>query len=147
MEVIGNMVKEDFARAEAWLRENLLAQELLKRSHFKEKTFKALLFHYWSEDATFDEIAKKLRIQQPGAWKCYRRGTDSIIHSFFTLKLALYAGVLDLETAQLFIDDLLDFVSFRRGEVDDEEFRERIERRMVELLRKFREKPPRRKTR
>jgi hypothetical protein len=62
------------------------------------------------------------------------------MRSFSTLKLAFLAGVLDLETAQLFIDDLLDYVSFRRGEIDGEKFRDRIERRMVELLRKFQEK-------
>jgi hypothetical protein len=131
------MPKEDFVKAEAWLHENLLAQELLKLSHLKEKTFRALLYHSWSKDSTFDEIAKRLKIQQPGAWKCWQRGNDSIMRSFFTLKLALYAGILDLETAQLIIDDLLDYISLKQGEIEEEEFRDRVERRMIDLLRKF----------
>ncbi len=135
------MTSEEFAKTESWLSENLLAQELLKRSYFKDKTIKALLFYSSKDDATFDEIAEVLKIQQPGAWKCWKRGSGAILRAFCTMKLALLAGVLDLETADLLTDDLLDFTSFKRGDLDIEEFRDRVERRMVTLLRKF-ESPP-----
>lgn len=133
------MSGEDFARADAWLRDSLFVQELLKHSHFKEKTFRALLFKTWSGDATFEKIAVRMGINQPGAWKCCQRGQNSILRSFVTLKLALVAGVLSEEVADLFILDLQDFLDSKRGEISEDEFRDRVERRMVTLQRKFEE--------
>ncbi len=130
------MTNDEFAKSEAWLKESLLAQELLKQSYFREKTFKALLFHSSKEDATFDEVAEVLKIQQPGAWKCYNRGRDSVFRAFFTIKLALLAGVLDLDTADHLTDDLFDFSSFKRGDLEKEEFRARVEQRMADMYRK-----------
>lgn len=127
------MPREEFARAEKWVRENLLARALLERSHLDEKTLKAMLLHYWSEGATFEELAERLRIQRPGAWKRWRRGRDAIMRSFYTLELAVYAGILEAETAELIVDDMLDYVTLARGEGDMEELRNRIEKRMVQL--------------
>jgi hypothetical protein len=131
------MPKEEIARAEKWLRENLLARELLKRSHLNEKTLKALLLYSWSEGATFEEIAKRLRVQQPGAWKRWRRGRESVMRSFYTIELAIYAGVLEARTAEIIIDDLLDYLALSRGEGNVDELRERIERRMVQLAKEI----------
>lgn len=134
MEVIGGqMPKEEFVRAEKWLSENLLARALLERSHLNEKTLKILLLHYWSKGATFEEIAKRLRSQQPGVWKRWQRGRDMVMRSFYTIELAIYAGVLEVETAELMVDDLLDYISLSRGEGNMDELRDRIERRMVQL--------------
>jgi len=120
---------------EEWLRENLLAHALLERSHLDEKTLKAMILHSWNKDASFAEIAKRLKMQKPGAWKRWRSGRDAIMRSFYTIELAIYAGVLDVETAELLIDDLLDYTSLARGEGNVEEIRDRIERRMVQLAR------------
>ncbi len=130
------MPREEFTRAEKWLRENLLARALLERSHLDEKTLKTMLLHYWSEGATFEELAERLRVQRPGAWKRWRRGRDAIMRSFYTIELAVYAGVLETETAELMVDDMLDYVTLSRGEGDLDELRDRIERRMVELTKK-----------
>ncbi|MDH5443721.1 MAG: hypothetical protein OEX16_05425 [Hadesarchaea archaeon] len=130
------MPREEFARAEKWLRENLLARALLERSHLDEKTLKTMLLHYWSEGATFEELAKKLRMQRPGAWKRWRIGRDAVMRSFYTIELAVYAGILEAETAELMVDDLLDYVTLARGEGNLDELRDRIERRMVELTKK-----------
>jgi hypothetical protein len=127
------MTREEVAKAEKWLRGNLLAQELLKRSHINEKTLKALLLHSWSDSTTFEEIAKRLNIQQPGAWKRWQRGRDDVMRSFYTLELAIYAGVLEAETAEVLVDDLLDYTSLSKGEGNVEELRDRIERRMIQL--------------
>jgi len=110
------MPREEFVRAEKWLRENLLARALLERSHLDEKTLKTMLLHYWSEGATFEELAEKLRMQRPGAWKRWQRGRDAIMRSFYTLELAVYAGILEAETAELMVDDMLDYVTLARGE-------------------------------
>ncbi len=127
------MPKEEFTRAEKWLQENLLARALLEKSHFDEKTLKTMLLHYWSEGATFEELADRLRIQRPGAWKRWRKGRDAIMRSFYTLELAIYAGILETETAELIVDDMLDYVTLARGEGDMDELRDRIEKRMVQL--------------
>jgi hypothetical protein len=127
------MPREEILKAERWLRGNLLAQELLKRSHIKEETLKAMLMHSWSEDATFETIAKRLGIEQPGAWKRWQRGRDAMMRSFYTIELALYAGVLEADIAEIMIDDLLDYKSLSRGEGNVDEIRDRIERRMVQL--------------
>jgi hypothetical protein len=129
------MSREEFARAERWLRENLLAHVLLERSHLDEKTLKTMLLHYWSEGATFEELAGRLRIQRPGAWKRWRKGRDAIMRSFYTIELAVYAGILEAETAELMVDDLLDYITLARGEGDMDELRDRIEKRMVQLAR------------
>jgi len=126
-----NQGEEELLRAEKWISENLFAKALLKRSHLNEKTLKALLFHSWSENATFEEIAKMLRMQRPGAWKRWRRGYDAIVRSFFTIELAIYAGVLDVETAEFLVDDLVDYIGLARGREDLDELRSRIEKRIV----------------
>ncbi len=131
------MTRGEVAKAEKWLRGNLLAQELLKRSHINEKTLKALLLHSWSDGTTFEEIAKRLNIQQPGAWKRWQRGRDAVMRSFYTIELAIYAGVLEAETAEVLVDDLLDYTSLSKGEGNVEELRDRIERRMVQLAKEI----------
>lgn len=130
------MNEEKFAGAEEWLRDSLLAQELLKRSRMDDKTLKALLFYQLGEN-TFEEISKKLRIQQPGAWKRWKRGKDSIMRSFYTLELAVYAGILDAKAAQFLADDLTDYSNLTRGVGDMEALRDRIERRMVQVTREL----------
>jgi hypothetical protein len=55
------------------------------------------------------------------------------MRSFYTIELAIYAGVLEAETAEVLVDDLLDYTSLSRGEGNVEELRDRIERRMVQL--------------
>lgn len=119
------------------MNENLLARALLERSHLDEKTFKAMLLSYWSEGTTFRELAERLHIQKPGAWKRWRKGKDAVMRSFYTLELAVYAGVLDVETAELMADDLFDYVSLARSEGDLDELRDRIERRMLQFAKKM----------
>jgi hypothetical protein len=130
---------DEFSKAEKWLRESLLARVLLERSHLDEKTLKTMLLYYWNRDATFEELAKRLRIQRPGAWKRWQKGREVIMRSFYTLELAIYAGVLEAETAELLLGDLQDYSSLAQGEGDLGELRDRIEKRMVELTKK----PPR----
>jgi hypothetical protein len=130
------MKSDEFSKVERWLRESLLARVLLERSHLDEKTLKTLLLYYWNRDATFEELAKRLRIQRPGAWKRWQRGRDAIMRSFYTLELAIYAGVLEAETAELLLGDLQDYNSLAQGEGDLGELRDRIEKRMVQLTKK-----------
>jgi hypothetical protein len=59
------------------------------------------------------------------------------MRSFYTIELAIYAGVLESGTAEVLIDDLLDYVSLSRGEGNVDELRDRIERRMVQLAREL----------
>ena len=130
-------MREEFKRAESWLEENLFVQELLKRSHLKERTFKALLLRSWAEDATFEEVAERLGINQAGAWKCWQRGKESIIRAYLTLKLAIHAGLLDAEAVDLLIRDLMDYSMILSGEGDREEILYRIERRTIDLIQKL----------
>jgi hypothetical protein len=130
------MMRKEFIKAEKWLNRDMLARALLKRCQFDEKTFKTMLFRYWSENATFEEIAKQLHIGQPGAWKRWRRGLDTIMRSFYTLELAIYAGILDAETAEMLAKDLQDYASIARGEGDLDLVRDRIEKRMLELTKR-----------
>ena len=55
------------------------------------------------------------------------------MRSFYTLELAVYAGILEAETAELMVDDMLDYVTLARGEGNMDELRDRIEKRMVQL--------------
>jgi len=126
---------EEPLKAENWLRGNLLAKALLEKSHLDEKTFRAMLLYYWADDATFGQIARKLHIQRPGAWKRWRKGRDAIMRSFYTIELAIYAGILEKETAEVLIDDLLDYNELAKGPEKADELRDRIERRMVQLAR------------
>ena len=130
-------MRSELQRAERWLEDNLFVQTLLERSHLRPQTFKALLFKSWVPEATFEEIARRLGVNQPWAWKCWKRGRDSIIKSYLTLKLAIHAGLLDAETVELLLDDLLDYRTLLRGEGDREEILYRIERRTLDLLRRF----------
>jgi len=131
------MPEEEFVRAESWLRGNLLAHALLERSHLDEKTLKTMLLHYWKEDTSFSEIAKRLHMQKPGAWKRWKSGRDAVMRSFYTIELAIYAGVLEAETAEVLVDDLLDYTSLSKGEGNVDELRDRIERRMVQLAKEI----------
>lgn len=130
------MVSE-FEKAEKWFEDNLFVQTLLGKSYLKPKTFKALLLKSWVPGATFEEIAKKLKINQPGAWKSWKKGKESIIRSYLTLKLGIHSGLLDPETVELLIHDLIDYQTLLRGEGDREEILSRIERRTLELLRQL----------
>ncbi|MGC8816739.1 MAG: hypothetical protein ACP5PX_02890 [Candidatus Hadarchaeum sp.] len=125
-------------RAGDWLRDNLLAKVLLERSHLDEKTLKAMLLYYWSENPTFEDIGKKLKINRSGAWKRWKKGKNAIMRSFYTIELAIYSGILDRETAEILIDDLIDYNELAKGTGNVEEIRDRIERRMVQLVRNLR---------
>ena len=127
------MPKKPVAQVEKWLRENTFARVLLEKSHLDPKTLEAMSLRCWSEDATFEDLAKKLNIQRPGAWKRWQRGREAVMRSFYTVELAIYAGILETETAELLADDLSDYVSFARGERGADELRDRIEKRMVQL--------------
>ncbi len=129
------MKSDGTAKADNWLRGNLLARALLERSHLDEKTIKAMLLYYWADNATFEDIAKKLKIKRPGAWKRWKRGQSAIMRSFYTIELAIYAGILEKETAEILIDDLIDYNELAKGAGNVDELRDRIERRMVQLAR------------
>ncbi|MEW6222962.1 MAG: hypothetical protein AB1476_06670 [Candidatus Hadarchaeota archaeon] len=130
-------MKNEKTSPEEWLRGDLLARELLKRSGLDEQTLKALLLHGADDKVTFEEIAKKLKIQQPGAWKKWKRGNDLVTRSFYTLELAVYSGILDSKVAQFMADDLTDYADLARGAGDLESLRDRIERRMVQIAREL----------
>lgn len=129
------MKSEESLKAESWLRGNLLARALLERSHLDEKMLRAMLLYYWNEDTSFEEIGKKLRIKRPGAWKRWKKGREAIMRSFYTIELAIYAGILEKETAEILIDDLVDYNELAKGATNVDELRDRIERRMVQLTR------------
>lgn len=129
------MEAEKTPQAVDWLRNNLLAKVLLERSHLDEKTLRAMLLYYWSEDPTFELIGKKLKINRSGAWKRWKKGREAIMRSFYTIELAIYAGILDRETAEILIDDLIDYNELAKGAENVEEIRDRIERRMIQLVR------------
>ncbi|MBC7219058.1 MAG: hypothetical protein H5T49_02845 [Hadesarchaea archaeon] len=57
------------------------------------------------------------------------------MRSFYTIELAIYSGILDRETAEILIDDLIDYNELAKGAGNVEEIRDRIERRMVQLVR------------
>jgi len=119
---------------EKWLRSPFV-RTLLELSHLDERILKTMLLYHWGGDGiTFEKIARRMNIGQPGAWKRWRRGRDAIIRSFYTLELAIYAGVLEPEVAELLAQDLQDLAALARAEGDLEELRRRIERRALELL-------------
>lgn len=118
---------------EGWIKENTLVKTLLDKSGLDKSIFKALLLYYWREEVTFKELARNLGIKKPGAWKRWRKGLDSVIQAFYTIELAVYAGVLDPEIVQLLTEDLQDYVELSKGKGDPEEIRDRIEKRMVEM--------------
>ncbi|MFN4133571.1 MAG: hypothetical protein ACK4GQ_04295 [Candidatus Hadarchaeales archaeon] len=123
---------------EAWLKKDLMAQKLLEMSHLKKETLLPLMYYMQENDITFDKIAKKMKISQPNAWKRYHRAKNEILRSFYTLKLALHAGVLDEKVADLIKDDLLDYLGLLRNEVDEHEAKYRMEKRMIELISRLR---------
>lgn len=116
-----------------WIGKDPLSQMLLERSHLELKVFKTLLLYYQNDEITFEKIAQKLKIKRPGAWKRWKKGLDTIMRSFYTIELAIYAGILDVKTAEILIQDLEDYVKLARGEEDLSELRDRIERRLVEM--------------
>ena len=120
-------------RAEKWLKSDRLAKFLLEKSDLSHEELKTMLFYYWSGGTTFEDLAQKLRIQRPGAWKRWRRGLDTVMRSFYTLELAMYAGILDPEIADIVSQDLRDYASLAREEGGLEEIQSRIEERMVKL--------------
>ncbi len=132
--VLGNK-KGLSGRVEQWLNRDRLAQFLLSKSHFAKRDFQALLLHAWSENLTFESMGKLLGIQRPGAWKRWRRAVDAIFRSFCTIELSLYAGALDPKIAELLIQDLQDYVDLVQQGERPERIRERLELRMIELLR------------
>lgn len=130
---MGGKLQEPGTSVEKWLRDNPLCQILQKRSHLNLDVFKTLLLFYWGEDMTFEKLANELKIQRPGAWKRWKRGLEAIVRSFYTLELAVYAGILDPEIAEMLAQDLQDYASLAKGEGKMEELRDRIEERMVKL--------------
>jgi len=56
-----------------------------------------------------------------------------IMRSFYTIELAMYAGILDPEIADIVSQDLQDYASLAREEGGLEEIQSRIEERMVKL--------------
>jgi hypothetical protein len=128
------MTKEsDKMGVDEWIRDNPLSQALLEGSHLEPEILKALLLYYWGEDMTFEKMARKLKIKRPGAWKRWRKGLDAIMRSFYTIELAIYAGVLDEKTAKILVRDLEDYVELAQGGKDLKGVRDRIEKRMVEM--------------
>jgi hypothetical protein len=123
----------DELKAEKWLKSNKLAKFLLEKSDLSHEELKTMLLYYWSGGTTFEDLARKLRIQRPGAWKRWRRGLDTIMRSFYTLELAMYAGILDSEIADIISQDLQDYASLTREEGGLEEIQSRIEERLLKL--------------
>jgi len=124
---------EDKLTAEKWMKGNRLAQFLLEKSDLTREELKTMLLYYWSGGTTFEDLAQKMRIQRPGAWKRWRRSLDTIMRSFYTIELAMYAGILDSEIADIISQDLQDYASLAREEGGLEEIQSRIEERMVKL--------------
>lgn len=125
----GNEIDE----VEAWIQENPLAKSLLEKSHLDMDTLRAILLYYWNEEISFEELAKKLNLKRPGAWKRWKKGLDSVMRSFYTLELAIYAGVLEIEVVELLAEELLDYIKLARGGEDIDEIRDRLEKRMAEM--------------
>ncbi len=128
--------RDEFVRAEKWMKNNKLARVLLKRSRLDEKTLRAAVLHASSEDASFEEIAERLRMQKSGAWKRWKRGRDEVLRSFNTILLAVYAQLIPLEAAEFLVDQLTDYIAFSRGGEDRAEVRDRIEKRMAQMRRR-----------
>ena len=124
---------EDKLTAEKWIKSSRLAQFLLEKSDLTREELKTMLLYYWSGGTTFEDLAQKMRIQRPGAWKRWRRSLDTIMRSFYTIELAMYAGILDSEIADIISQDLQDYASLAREEGGLEEIQSRIEERMVKL--------------
>ncbi len=120
---------------ESKVEESLFVRELLKRSYLKKRHFRALLLRSRNPELTFEEISRKLGVQQSAAWKCWKKGRDAIFRAFFTLKVAIHAGLLDLDTVDLLLDDLRDYHLLLSGGATLDEVRSRIERRTLELVR------------
>lgn len=120
-------------QVEKWLENDALARVLLERSNLDPRVFKAMLLFYWGDGVTFEKLAEELRIQRPGAWKRWRKGLNAIIRSFYTIELAIYAGILDAEIAEILAQDLQGYASLVRDKGDLEELRDGIEERMVRL--------------
>ena len=118
---------------EKWLKKYPLCRILQEKSYMKRGILEAMLLFYHGEGATFEKIGNELGIEKPGAWKRWRKGVDAIMRSFYTIELAICAGVLEPEAAELLAQDLSDYASLARGEGDAEELRDRIEERMVKL--------------
>ncbi len=127
------MPEDELAKAEKWLKEDRLAHLLLEKSRLNPKVFKTMLLYYWSGGIPFEELAKKLHVQKPGAWKRWRRSLDAIMRSFYTLELAMYAGVLEPEIADIISQDLQDYTSLAREEGGLDEIQSRIEERLVKM--------------
>lgn len=125
--------RNDIDEVEAWIKKDPLAKTLLKKSLLNMDSLKAILLYYWSEDITFRELASKLNLKKPGAWKRWKKGLDLIMGSFYTLELAIYAGILEAEAAELLAEDLQDYVRLARGEGDIDDIRDRLEKRMANL--------------
>ena len=110
-----------------------MAKLLLEKSRLNPEVLKAMLIYYGSGGITFEELAKRMQVQKPGAWKRWQRGRDVVLRSFYTLELAMYAGVLEPEVADLIAKDLEDYASLTREEGGLEEIQDRIEERLLKL--------------
>jgi len=133
METREEMPETELAQAEKWLKEDRLARLLLEKSRLNPKVFKTMLLYYWGGGVPFEELAKKMHVQKPGAWKRWQRGRDAVLRSFYTLELAMYAGVLEPDIADIVSQDLQDYASLAREEGGLEEIQNRIEERLVKM--------------
>lgn len=113
-----------------------LIKILLKNSYLDEKTLQILLLYYLGGAKSFEEMGRRMGMGRSGVWKRWRRGKESLVRSFYTLKLALYLGLLEEEIAQLVLEDLTDYLDLQRGRKTPQEVREGMEKRMVMALRK-----------
>ncbi len=119
-----------------WAEKDKLAKVLLQKSHLSPENFKALLLYYWKRDTTFEELGKRLGVQRSGAWKRWRKGVDAILRSFYTIELGIYSGVLEPEVAEFLLQDLQDYLSLLKEGESASKIRDKIELRMLKMLRK-----------
>lgn len=124
---------ENNQEIEDWMEENSLAQALLKKSNLKKEELKALLLYFQGEDTSFSDLSSEMGISRSGAWKRWKKGYEKVIESFYTLELAVYGGILDLETTKLMTEDLKDYLRLAHKAGDLEEIRMRLEKRMAQM--------------
>lgn len=129
-------IEEEADEINEWIKENPLAKALLKKSSLKKGELKALLLYFQDEGISFSDISSELGINRSGAWKRWKKGYDKIIESFFTLELAVYGGILDIEATKHFVQDLQDYLKLAHQQGDKEAIRKRLEKRMTQMEKK-----------
>lgn len=129
-------IDEEYSKVKSWIEENSLAKALLKKSSLNKKELMALMIYFRGEDISFSDLASKMDINRSGAWKRWKKGYKKIIQSFFTVELAVYGGILDLEATKLLTEDLKDYLKLSHEQGDLEAIRSRLERRMAEMDKK-----------